>query len=113
MLSFEEKPIRWTDGAGRDRFVEGCVEVIGRATVDWASRPEIDALIPNEKVLGRTPGAREWWVTEYVEQWARRERPRNGFVLRGGLEQLDADDDLSCLSEISKPTLRVTYVVPD
>jgi hypothetical protein len=115
-LTFDETPFRWTDSEGNDRFVAGCVAVLGIATVDWAGL-NLDALIPNEDFENVVPSAkREWNVTDHVRrqvQYAEDQSLRYGYVLRGALEQLDGDDSTSCLSEISKVQLQVTYLVPD
>jgi hypothetical protein len=116
VLTFDEQPLYWTDSEGHDRFVAGCVAVLGTATVDWASQPGINALIPNQEYDNVIPSAsREWDVTDHVQQELRYKSDvslRYGYVLRGALEDVEGDDDTSCMSRISNIRLRVTYDVP-
>jgi hypothetical protein len=116
LLTFDEQALYWTDSEGHDRFVAGCVAVLGTATVDWASQPGINALIPNQEYDNVIPGAsREWDVTDHVQQELRYKSDaplRYGYVLRGALEDVEGDDDTSCMSRISNIRLRVTYDVP-
>jgi hypothetical protein len=89
----------------------GCVEVLGRATEAWEGR-DLGTLFPNERVQGQTPGVREWTVTDEVDLWLKNLGPRHGFVLRGGNDNPQGDDNTSCMSEISGVALKLTYEVP-
>jgi hypothetical protein len=111
VLTFKETPSQWTSGGGGFEQKGGCVEVLGRATAPWEGR-ELNTLFPNEKVQGHTPGAREWYVTMEFDLWAQNLRPRHGFVLRGGNENPQGEDNTSCMSQISEIALKVTYEVP-
>lgn len=115
LLAFDEAPVRWTDGEGNARQVPGCVAVLGTATADVASVH--NQFYPNE-YFNDAPsgGAREWDVSGHVQRqvaFATDPELRYGYVLRGALEQLDGDDDTSCLSEVSNLRLSITYLVPD
>ncbi len=109
-LTFDEVAARWTDGEGRLRFVRGCVSVLGVATVDWANQ-RIEGLFPNRTVASVTPQATSAWdVTAQVRDRA----APFGYVLRGSLEEnLEADDDSSCMSTLSNIRLTVVYRVTE
>lgn len=113
VLSFQEQPYKWTDDDGNSKYVNSCVVTLGRATVDWAIRPDTNALFPNEVVENKIPfGSHEWDVTTVVGQWVSGELPAYGFVLRGHFEDLEATNSASCLSIILDMKLDVTYIRP-
>lgn len=110
VLTHDETRVHWTDGSGTPRNVPGCVAAVGVPTVDW---PGWNDQIPNTTHLDVTPGsAKEWDLTVPFEEQVIRAKPRLGFVLRGSLEQLEAEDDTSCLSAVSNIRLQVTYEIP-
>jgi hypothetical protein len=112
VLRFREEPIRWTSGRGGFEAKGGCVEVLGRATAEWQGRT-LRTLFPNERIQAHTPGVQEWYVTEPADFWVANQRPRLGFVLRGGNETPRGDDETSCMSLIDAIELEVTYTVPN
>jgi hypothetical protein len=116
-LTFDEDAFAWTDADGRSRVVPGCVAVLGFATVDWTPQPFPQTLFPNELYDDVTPGAsKEWNVTSRVQsqmQYPQDRSLRYGYILRGSLEEeLEGEDDTSCMSDLSNIRLTVTYVVP-
>ncbi len=112
VLFHNESKVIWTDGEGKERTVAGCVAALGIATSAWEDGVHGE-LFPNDSFLNVTPGsAREWDVTGPFERQLINAAPRFGFVLRGSLEQLEGDDDTSCLSAVSNIRMLVTYEVP-
>lgn len=116
LLTFDEEAHRWTNSVGRFRPIDGCVAVLGIASSDWVGSPR-NTLFPNSFYDDVIPGsARSWDVTSHVREQMRFPNEaglRHGYVLRGALEQLDADDDTSCMSIVSNIHLTVNYVVLD
>jgi hypothetical protein len=123
LLTFDETPTVWKHGDGAAWPVgtdgrNGCVSVVGTATVDWTS-PSFqpgESLFPNQFAWNDAAGSREWDVASHVRsQLAYRNDPElgNGYVLQGGLSDVQGHDDDSCLSEISNLQLTISYVVPD
>jgi hypothetical protein len=91
------------------------VSVLGIATVDWAAQPSVNALFPNSGQWEAPGGSKQWDVAAHVRDQMRERGNRAlryGYVLRGGLENVQGDDDDSCLSVISNLQLTITYVVP-
>jgi hypothetical protein len=116
LLTFDEEPWYWRGidfGSGAS---PGCVAVLGLATVDISSPPA--GLIPYTVYKNVTPSAsRQWDVTAHVRdqlQNPANQSLRNGYVLAGslGLDQLEVDDDDSCISRVQNFSLRVMLVVP-
>jgi hypothetical protein len=112
----------WTSGSGApEDKPNGCV-VVRIPTADWPSVAP-PGLIPY--VSGARPavgrlGARAWDVTEPFA-WQSTlgaaplgATPGRGFLLSGGpsLDQLEAEDNTSCMSVLSNIRLQVTYTVP-
>jgi len=116
VLSFDESPHTWRNGDGSDRFVDGCVAQLGLASVEWASR-DLNARVPATLYEDVTPSAKtEWDVTHHVRDQLRSPEDtglRHGYTLDGSLmlDQLDADDHSSCMSDVSNIRLTVTYTV--
>lgn len=120
-LLFEERVhlARDRDGNAISTLDVRCSGKLGLAPSNW---PEIvkrtsgtDSLIP--ELLATTPveGDRVgggWDVTRDV-RWAssRNNPPLDGFVLHSVREDLDAEDDLACLSLIESVHLRLEYTV--
>ena len=115
-LTFDETARSWTDSEGHDRLVDGCVAVLGIASVDWASQPSVKAFVPNDYFTDVIPHAsRDWNVTSPLLEQVRFPQDRAlryGFVLSGALDDVQADDETSCLSFIDNIRLHVTYTVP-
>jgi hypothetical protein len=116
VLRYGESNSSWRDGAGNQRDVGNCVQVLGRATEEWQGRESADYVpeqFANDKVQGHTPGVREWFVTSEIrDQWIDNVYPRLGLVLRGGNESPNGGDHASCESVIDNITLEITYEVP-
>jgi hypothetical protein len=134
-LIFDEARFRWTDAAGNDRDVPGCIAAVGLPTTDWLSIPH-GSLIPNTTVADFSPWPSDrqdfsgtaFEVTGLVQSMLQQPRnsdqrfavmPQdaqpvfpNSFVLRGANENLHGDDQSSCLSALSNAKLHVTFVVP-
>jgi hypothetical protein len=114
VLTFGERALKWTDSEGAPRTVAGCVAVLGLATESISDHSA--GLFSNEYYTDVIPSAsREWDVTGQVRrqlQFPEDPTLRFGYVLRGALEQLDIDDDTSCISAIYDVRLHITYVVP-
>jgi hypothetical protein len=112
VLTYTETPVAWRNAYLDFEDKGGCVEVLGRATEAWAGLLGADTLFPNEQILRHTPGVTEWTVTESVEFWLNNTKPRLGFVLRGGNEDPQGEDNTSCLSSINDIKLTIRYEVP-
>jgi hypothetical protein len=116
LLTFDEEPWFWRGIEFGSGASPGCVAVLGLAAVDISSPPA--GLIPHTVYKNVTPGAsRQWDVTAHVRdqlQNPANQSLRNGYVLAGslGLDQLEVDDDDSCISHVQNFSLRVMLVVP-
>jgi hypothetical protein len=142
VLTYDEQPATvcfqelggnscWTSGSGqRENKPNGCV-VVRIPPTDWtAAAPTGDfpyITHPSGRPTVRRLDTRSWDVTEpfrWQEQLgAMPLQPPTGpalnkgfgFLLTGGLTtgQLDAEDNTSCLSQLSKIRLRMTYTVSE
>ena len=105
VLRFDERAKTWTSGTGSPQLKAGCVAHLGIATTDWDRQP-VTSLFPNDRYATASTGSsRSWNVTSFVKQQLaspRSESLRYGYVLQGGmpLNNLNADDDTSCLSHL-------------
>jgi hypothetical protein len=142
VLTYDEQPATvclpelggsscWTSGSGRpENKPNGCV-VVRIPSTDWtAAAPTGDfpyLAHPSGRPTVRRLDARSWDVTEpfrWQEQLgAMPLQPPTGpplskgfgYLLTGGLTtaQLDAEDNTSCLSLLSKIRLRMTYTISE
>jgi hypothetical protein len=112
-LTMSEAPWKWTDGDGYDRTVAGCVAAVGVASTDFVADPPTgNDLYSNDTYVDLTPSAAtQFDVRVPVEDWFSPDSPRYGFVLKGSIEDLQNDDQSSCMSEISNVQLVVDYTV--
>ena len=112
-LTFDEQAWKWTDGDGNSRTVKGCVAALGVANNDFAASPPSDGnLYSYDVFVDVTPDAtRDFEVTEPVANWFGPSNPRYGFVLKGSIEDVQNDDQSSCMSEISNVVLHLNYTV--
>jgi hypothetical protein len=134
-LTFDERKNVWTDYDGSSRDVPGCVATLGLATTDWVGS-EPNGPYPNATIVDFSPwpsprsdfSGTAFTVTDQVRLMFAPEPDggplaplgrelrngyRSGFVLRGAIEELHADDSTSCLSWVSNLKLHITYVVPE
>ncbi len=112
-LTMSETPWKWTDGDGNNRAVTGCVAAVGVATTDFGADPPTgNDLYANDTYVDLTPSAAtQFDVKVPVEDWFSPDSPRYGFVLKGSIEDLQNDDQSSCMSEISNIQLIIDYTV--
>ena len=133
-LTFDEQEALWTDSDGNERSVPGCVAVLGLASCDWVAGEPADGLLPNATIADFRPwpsdrqdfNGHQFDVTGWVQTMFLPNPPgvfgapgpdlrtprRYGFVLRGAIEDLHADDFSSCMSVVSNVQLHITYSVP-
>jgi hypothetical protein len=121
----------WTSGSRQpEDKPNGCV-VVRVPSTDWNADPpngEFPYIThPSGRPAVKRLGVREWDVTEpfrwQKESGAMPIQPPTGaalsrgfgFLLSGGLtiDQLAAEDNTNCLSELSSIRLRTTYTIPD
>jgi hypothetical protein len=127
-LTFDEQPYWWTKADGSVRTVRGCVAVLGLATSDWFAGNPPDGLFPNETIVDLSPwpsdrpdfNGHEFDVTGWLQAsfvpapglgvpvLSPSTLGRDGFVLRGAIEDLHGDDETSCMSSVSNVQLHVT-----
>jgi hypothetical protein len=119
----------WTSGSGQpEDKPNGCV-VVRIPSTDWTASPpsgEFPTITSGRPAVNRL-GVREWDVTEpFLWQTVPGAMPLSpptgpgfipgfGFLLTGGLtiDQLEAEDNTNCLSELSNIRLRTTYTVSE
>jgi hypothetical protein len=119
----------WTSGDGQpENKPDGCV-VVRIPSTDWVDNPpngEFPCITSGRPAVNRL-GVREWDVTEpFLWQTQPGAMPLSppdgpgfipgfGFLLTGGLtiDQLEAEDNTNCLSELSHIRLRTTYTISE
>ncbi len=112
-LTMNEQQAKWTDGNGNQRTVAGCVAAVGVANTDFVADPPTgNDMYSNDTFVDVTPSAAtQFDVTVPVENWFGPDSARYGFVLKGSIEDLQNDDQSSCLSQIGNIQLIVDYTV--
>jgi hypothetical protein len=124
-LTFDERAAAWTDADGKPQHKpDGCVVFIGLATSDWTTGA-LNSLFSNRTIASTENRTRDWiagekvmrnrWdVTDNVRSQLRRPTDaalKQGYVIRGGLDSVDADDDTSCMSNVDHLKLEISYIV--
>jgi hypothetical protein len=93
--------VGWAQGLG-ETF---CATAVSQT----AARFDIGSLLQGGPKL--VTSATQFDVTVPVEDWFGTDSPRYGFVLKGSLEDLNNDDQSSCMSEVQNIRLTIDYTV--
>jgi hypothetical protein len=112
-MTMDERAWKWTDGDGNPRTATGCVAAVGVANMDFvADPPNGNDMYSNDTYVDLTPSAAtQFDVRVPVEDWFSPDSPRYGFILKGSIEDVENDDQSSCMSEIRNIALHVNYMV--